>query len=123
MLLATTPGVSLNTTTPQPVYMVPTGKDLLLLEVPFCKPDHPFGEGNGNELRVFEGVNGQQIASVPIGEEASHSWHYAVARVTNETDFAPRLIPGGKEVLVAPNKPYGSENTCTVSIIGILFDQ
>lgn len=118
MLLATTAGVDLNTTTPQDVYTVPTGKTLLLLEVPFSHPTpSPFGEGNGSEMRVYESVNGQIMASVKIAD-ASHAQHYAIARA----DLA-RLIPEGAKVQVAPNEEYGSENTCTVSVIGILFDE
>lgn len=117
-LLDTVSGINLNTTTPQPVYEVPEGKTLLLLDVAFSYPTpNPFEEGNGSELRVYESAGGSLMASSPVAD-ADRSHHYALARVNG----VARLIKEGAKVQVAPDVEYGSENTCTVNVIGILFD-
>lgn len=117
-LLVTTPNVDINTTSPQDVFTVPAGKKLMLICVAFSEPtDGPFDGGNVHQMRVHESLNGSVMAMVSVNA-ASELSNYVVANA-QET---PRLIEGGGKVQVRPDAAYGSANTCTVRIFGILFE-
>lgn len=118
--IATTPGVSLNTTERQDVFSVPEGKSFIFLFAVFSEATFPFSDSETmTALRVHESVGGTHLVEVEPGQSALQANSYLVAYCGKQG----RMIPAGKTVQVSVDATYGSQiNNCTVRVFGHLFD-
>lgn len=116
-LLATATGVNINTVTPQDVYTVPVGKTLMTLFVAFSDPTGGnFGDGNMAFLQVRESAGGTQMGQVST-DNGLNPANYLVVYLS----LTPRTIAAAGTVQVRPDVAYGSAQTCTVRVFGIVF--
>lgn len=116
LLLATVAGVDINTTDRQDVYTVPAGKTLMPLIVTFSEPDAVFDGGGLSSLRV------QNEAGITLGTiVVSSATDVARSFLGIHLSTTARTIPAGEKLQVSPNAAYGSANTCTVRVFGILY--